>query len=128
MLECVLEHSAAVHEGPFFSGGCLSDRINLQSHQRQQVGLSTGAEGLGLTSTSKRRLSTSIGSLARMLPKILADPSGPIEGRLWAGLPAVLMIGAMGEALSCLADEGEVQIAQYATVIPTGSSDGDKRR
>lgn len=41
----------------FFEEGCLANFLSLLPHQLLQVGLSTGAGGLGFTSTARRRVS-----------------------------------------------------------------------
>lgn len=119
MLEHVLEHSAAVNEGPFFSDECQSDRINLRPHQRVQAGPSTGAGGLELASTQNDGC----------WPHAAAPPE--CAGKLWRTFPgrsgtsadrtpAASMIEVLRKALRCLANEGGLLAARQETATSAG--------
>lgn len=58
-----------------------------------------------------------MGGLAEVSQKILADLSGPIRERVRTERPAAPMIGALGKASRCLADEWGVPAAQQAAII-----------
>lgn len=90
------------------------------SHSKGASRASTGAGGLELASALKRRLSALNRSLAGLLWKILAVVSRPIREGMRSEPPAAPTIGAIGEALRCLAKIGEGAAAQQAAVISPG--------
>ena len=83
----ILELRGAAEASSFFQEGCLDSRLTLEPYQQAQARLSTGAGGLGLSSTEVRRISASIGSRVGTLPEVLADLTESLGNKLRRGLP-----------------------------------------
>ena len=83
----LLDLPGAAEKSSFFVDGCPTNMLTLQPYQQAQASLSTGAGGLGLSSSEARRMSSSAESLVATVPEVLADLSGAIGDKIRRELP-----------------------------------------
>jgi len=94
-----LELEGTAEEGAFFENGCPSRSLKMQPHQKAQAQLSTGAGGMGLASTTMRRLSASLGNRIASLPAVIASLRGPLGESVKNRLPGTNLVHRIGDSI-----------------------------
>ena len=116
--ENIVELPGAAEAQSFSQEGCPDERRAIQPHLQAQARLSTGAGGLGLPSAKARRMSISIGSKVGILPKVLADLTGPLGDRVRRRLPESRIIAQRGGSLREIRDTWGVTKEEMAGIVP----------
>lgn len=78
-------------------GECSGDQLTLLPCQQAQTRLSTGARGLGLTSTKAWRAPAAIESKAGIVQEVQADLTGSLGDRMRRGSPESSIIPTTSE-------------------------------
>ena len=104
MLENLLDLTRTAEESTFFEDVSLTSQLMLLPHQRAQASLSTGAGGLGLSSSEARRMSASVGNMVATLPGVLADLSGIIGEKVRRELPDSDLVRCIWKSVRDLRD------------------------
>lgn len=91
-----LEQLGAAGAQSFFQEGCPENRLTFQLHQQPQTRLSMGAGRLELPSTYARRMPASSVRGVGVLPRVLADFTGPLGYLLNREVPESSIIAQLG--------------------------------